>query len=64
MLSKESGPPAYCLQNLTHKKGRLSLIRMLAFWGDGGLSIPQKKPPKILLGHESFKENQGSNLNH
>lgn len=54
MLSKESGPPAYCLQNLTHKKGRLSLIRMLAFWGDGGLSIPQKKPPKILLGHESF----------
>ena len=35
-------------------KGKLLLIRTLALWGDGGLSVPQKPPPKILLSHENF----------
>ena len=35
---------------------------MLAIWGDGGLKVPQKPPPKILLSHESFKGKEGSNL--
>ena len=54
----KSGPAAHCLQNQTHKcqqKGKLSLIRMLAIWGDGGPTVPQKTPLRILLGHEILK---------
>ena len=35
---------------------------MLTIWGDGGLSVPKEPPLKILLGHESFKGKEGSNL--
>ena len=32
---------------------------MPAIWGDGGVNIPQKPPPKILLRHESFWRETG-----
>ena len=35
---------------------------MPALWADGGLSVPQKPPPKILPGLEIFKGKQGRNL--
>ena len=43
-------------------EGKMSLNRMLAIWGDGGLSVPSKPPPKILLGHGSFKGKKKVNL--
>ena len=50
-------PVAYHLQKsiLTNDRGeRVPLIKMLVIWGNSGLNIPQKQPPKILLSHESF----------
>ena len=35
---------------------------MPALWADGGLSVPQKPPTKILPGLEIFKGKQGRNL--
>ena len=32
---------------------KLALIRMPAVWADGGLTVPQKPVPKILLSYES-----------
>ena len=44
------------------KIGILSFIRMLAIWGDGVLCVPKEPPPKSILGHESFKGKERSNL--
>ena len=32
---------------------------MSAMWGDGGLSVPQKPPPKMLLGRDRFQKETG-----
>ena len=43
----------------------MPLIRMLAIWVGGGLIIPQKPPPKILLGYEILKGNREvTSVNH
>ena len=44
------------------KIGILPFIRMLAIWGDGILCVPKEPPPKSILGHESFKGKERSNL--
>ena len=46
------------------RKESCFLVRMLAVWEDGGLSVPQKPPLKILLSHKSFKGKRGHNLSH
>lgn len=58
MLPNESGFLLTVYTVNTHscpQKERLPFIRMVAIWGDGGLSIAQKTLAKILFGHESFK---------
>lgn len=56
--SHKLGSAAHCLQKpitcSQMMKKKVALIRKLATWGDSGLSILQKPPLKILLGHESF----------
>ena len=32
---------------------KVAFFRILAIWGDGGLNVPQKPPPKTLFSHES-----------
>ena len=44
------------------KIGILSFIRMLAVWGDEVLCVPKEPPQKSILGHESFKGKERSNL--
>ena len=39
---------------------KIAFNQNAAVWGDGGLSVPQKPPPKILLGHESLRERRKS----
>ena len=66
-LLSNGGPAAptykinYTLTNVGSKR-QAPLIRMSVVWGDDGLNIPPKTPPKILLDHETFKGKEGSNL--